>query len=86
MSIIRKAQLCKTAILQHTHVSGYLCELQPLFVRNEIRAWFATNYVCAEKSFVFGIEAVFLHRLVIEVSVDKPVKYCSKGQNRVSKK
>ena len=43
-------------------------------------------YLCAEKSFVFGIEAVFLHRLVIEVSVDKPVKYCSIGQKRASKK
>ena len=43
-------------------------------------------YLCAEKSFVFGIEAVFLHRLVIEVSVDKPVKYCSIGQKRASRK
>ena len=48
--------------------------------------WFARNYVCTAKSFVFGIEAVFLHRLVTEVSVDKPVKYCSIGQNRASKK
>lgn len=43
-------------------------------------------YLCVEKSFVLGIEAVFLHRLVIEVSVDKPVKYCSIGQKRASKK
>lgn len=43
MSIIRKAQLCKKAILQHAHVSEW--KLQPLFVRNEVRAWFARNYV-----------------------------------------
>ena len=52
----------------------------------KVTAWFARNYLCAEKSFVFGIEAVFLHRLVIEVSVDKPVEYCSIGQKRASKK